>query len=115
MLKLYRINLKSSLVPATDPENAYYSHLYLQNALSPDNFNISEEVPAEETFKLLNTARMLLLSDKFSSDEVAVMVEALSSKMGYFLSLADIRDLIALWIERFDDWDDDEFMDWLNR
>lgn len=115
MLKLYRIQLKNSLVPATDPENAFYSHLELQGNMAMDSFNIAEIVPEEHTFKLLNTARMLIISDKFHGDEVVAMVEALADRMGYFLAQEDIRDLICRWVERFDETEDDEFLDWLNR
>lgn len=117
MLKLYRIKLKSSLVPATTAENAFNSHLQLQNNMTLDQFNIHEEVCGEDTFKLLTTARMLLLSEKFEADEVVAMVEALAAKMGYFNSITfgDVRELICFWVERFDDLDDDEFMDWLNQ
>ena len=68
----------------------------------------------EDFVRIFRFARMLSTTDQYNWSDVETLTASYVEHLGYQLSKEELREGILVWVERFDDVDDEEIEDWIN-
>lgn len=114
-MKLYRYTQKTSVVPATDCESAAERYDMTVRALAPiDEKDFEVIIEHEDFVRIFRFARMLSTADQYNWSDVETLTASYVEHLGYQLSKEELWEGILVWVERFDDVDDEEIEDWIN-
>ena len=112
-MNLYRYKHAITVVPSPNTENAQ-DRYFGETEIWADQKDFEILVPHQDFVKLFRLARTLYDIEQYSAEDVETLVDAYAKKLGYSLSSSDLWHGILKWVERFDDFGDEDIEDWLN-
>lgn len=114
-MKLYRNNKAISVVPGTDANHALdYYEMIAENQTSPEPEDLEVIIPHEDFTKIFRLARMINSIDQYTYQDVEVITLAYCNQLGYELTENELWNGILVWVERFEDADDEDIEPWIN-
>ena len=110
-MKLYKHINNISVVPGRNEAQAIDAYNMNEENTSTDDFEVI--IPHEDFIKIFRLARKLntLLNDYSAMENI---VASYTRYLGYDLDSKELWDGILVWVERFDEIDDEDIEDWLN-
>lgn len=114
-MRLYRNNNVVSVVPGTDPNHALdYYEMIAEGQRTPSPEDLEVIIPHEDFIKIFRLARMLNSIDQYTYENVETITLTYAKQLGYDLSSTDLWNGILVWVERFEDANDEDIECWIN-
>lgn len=99
---IYEVKLKEHYFPALSAADAVEmrNNGACDESLSDGEVEVTLLVKEEHTMQLFLLAKTMYDMEKFTCQEVEVVISALARELGYFSIAEDIADCVTLWVER---------------